>query len=209
VVYACCRVFRSGFAVCVIIFFAVLISGGMLTIDQPDWDRLILMGPTTALLIAAMLDGLWQLLDRVSRLSLMNMFTALALVGAVAYGNYNYYFNVFQPQERGSAQAITLDVGNFLHSIRHPFYAYSVTDLFYMDWEVLQYLAPNTPGCSVPADADLRLCPAIATHDRIFFIDSGRTTLLPMIEHEFPGGKVSLFHTYASVGNLYMYRVRS
>ena len=207
--YALFRVRRTGFGLSLLLFLFILIFGGMLTIDQPDWDRIILIIPAVALLVGALLDGVWQALERAIRLQLPIVLGMLACIAVIANGNIQFYFNRFEPNMRQQDISIPMDVGNYIRRFHDHPYVYSVTQSFYVDWAVVRFLVPDLWGCSVPTDAALAQCPHLVAQDRLFFIDPARTQIIPVIQHLFPGGSMRYVPRDPSAHPMLVYQVRS
>ncbi len=211
VAYAALRARRAGFAICAISLVGVVIVGGVLTIDAPFWPRLIVLPPIVALLIAGFLDALWQSLVRWRPLMLPASLALLALLAGVAWGNYNWYFNEYQPRVSQSyGLAAPMDIGNYLRAITDDPAVYGISDgALYMDHQAIQLLAPNIRTCTVLDGINIASCPPMPSRDRIFIIVPTRMQFIAQIEAAYPGGSLSTLKTYTlDHASLYVYRIR-
>jgi 4-amino-4-deoxy-L-arabinose transferase-like glycosyltransferase len=208
VVYAVFRIRRLEFLLCLLSLISVLIIGGAITINMPYWPRLIVLLPILALLIAAFVDTLWYALEQQMRLRLPAALAALALFGVVAYGNYRWYFGQFIPEVRQNYIAAAMDVGTYLRNARGVTYAYGIANGdFYMSSEVVRFLAPHTPTCSVFKGLDLRQCTKPGPGAVLFFVFPGREPLIPSLVKRYPHGTLRKLHTYNLGQTIYVYRV--
>jgi len=209
VVYACMRARRSAFAMCLIAFFSAILVGGVMTIDPPFWPRLIVVPPIIALLLGAFLEAIWQALDRVPRTLIPASLAAVLLLGAIGYGNYQWYFNDFQSRIRINFIAAPMDVGMYLRSITDYPSVYGITDgSMYMDHQAIQVLAPHIQTCDILTGIDIRQCPFAPGKDRIFVVVPARVSLLGQLRATYPGGVLHLLKTYDNGGKIYIYRIK-
>ncbi|HEY8286442.1 MAG TPA: glycosyltransferase family 39 protein [Chloroflexota bacterium] len=208
-VYACSRIRRAGFAICLIAFFSAIIVGGVLTIDPAFWPRLIVVPPILALIIGAFLDGLWQALDRVPRTLVPASLAAVLVLAAIGYGNYQWYFNDFQTRIRINYIAAPMDVGTYLRSITDDPSVYGITDgSMYMDHQAIQVLAPHIQTCNILIGIDISQCPFTPGKDRVFVVVPARVRVLGQLRATYPGGVLHLLKTYDNGGKIYIYRIQ-
>ncbi len=203
------RIRDTGFAICVGMFVTIMFFIGTLTIDQPDWNRLLIILPVTALLLGAFLDALWQLCERVWFLAKPAALAALIVTAAVGYGNFTWYFGQFAPGVRQTFAALPMDVGNYLrHSPGRP-YAYVIDGAgFDINHQAVIFLAPSVPRCLVPKDLDFSGCSPARADTRLFFLLPSQSALIPHLRTMFPGGSLSVFHTYEGNQKVMLYRVK-
>jgi hypothetical protein len=208
-VYAACHMLRTGFGILLIMFIAILISGGMLTIDQPDWDRIVFIVPVIILLIGAFLDALWQCLQQIPYASIPTTLATTALLLVIGNGNYQYYFDQFQQSMLQSDMSPSLVVATYLQSIHdHPYvYMYTAIRDLSIDSMVLQFLVPNIQGCSAPTDTAFHRCPHLTKGDRIVITDISHIRALGAIRRLFPHGQLSKLPGSSPSHALYVYRV--
>ncbi len=203
------RIRHTGFAICAIMFVVIMFFVGTLTMDQPDWNRLLIILPVLALLLGAFLDALWQLIERIRLLKKPAVIAGLGLLAAVGYGNFTWYFVQFQPWIRQTLDALPMDVGNYLrHSPDRP-YAFVIDGAgFSIEHEAVRFLAPSVPRCLVPRNLDFSQCAPAPANIRLFFLLPSQVTLLPRLRAIFPGGTLSTFHSYKDNEKVMLYRVK-
>lgn len=208
VAYALFRGNRTGFGIALIALVGVVIVGGVLTVDPAFWPRLIILPALLALLIGALLDGVWQILDRLPRATIPALLAALALLVAVGNGNYQWYFQDFEPRVHASYIAAPMDIGTYVRSLGDHPTLYGVSDgSLYADHEAIQLLAPNARYCTILQGVDIWQCPITPTGDRVFFVVPGKVQLLNTLKRKYPGGRLFTLRTYDSGGKIYIYRV--
>jgi 4-amino-4-deoxy-L-arabinose transferase-like glycosyltransferase len=132
-------------------FWAVIITGGMLTESPPSSQRLVIAIPAVALLVAIGLEQTvrlaGRLLGRRGR-QWENLVLGL-LVAGLGLGSVYYYFVQFTPQRRyGSANGVTATMmGHYLQELEGEYQAY-----FFgpprMSWAfgTMPFLAPDVLG---------------------------------------------------------------
>ncbi|MDB5074481.1 MAG: glycosyl transferase, family 39 [Chloroflexi bacterium] len=204
------RLRHVGYGVCMIIFGVIMLCIGTFTLDQPDWNRLLVVVPVVALLIGALLDTLWNALERSSlRLRAPAALACLGLLVAVFYGNYQWYFVQFQPAVRHSFSAFAMDAGNYLRQ-HNSSYAYAIQGGgFDFGHQAVLFLAPNAHTCTIPPTLAITGClqASQATSERLFFIMPSQLALIPALEKSHPGGSLALFNTYDTNARVMLYRV--
>jgi hypothetical protein len=207
--YAIFRLQRAGFAICLIALVSVIVIGGVLTIDPPFWPRLIVLAPLLALAIGAFLDALWGVFDHIPRFTIPSLIAALALLVAIGKGNYDWYFNEFEPHVHASFLAAPMDLGNYLRPITDHPYVYGITDGgLYVDHQAVQLLVPDLRSCNVLQGLDLSQCQGTPGNDIIFVVVPARRSLLPELEHMYPGGTQHVLRTYDFGGQIVIYRIQ-
>jgi 4-amino-4-deoxy-L-arabinose transferase-like glycosyltransferase len=199
------RLKHVGFGVCAIAFTVIMLFIGTFSLDQPDWNRLLILVPILALLIGALLDALWTAAERAgsTRLRIPAAFACTALLVSIFYGNYQWYFVQFQPTVRHSFGAFPFDVGNYLRqpSVGPKSYAYAIEGGgFDFGHQGVLFLAPDARTCNIPPSLALAGCaPATRqTTQRLFFIMPSQLAMIPSLEKAFPGGSLTRFNTYDS-----------
>ena len=149
-----------------------VILGGVLTMDMPDWQRLLVMLPALCLLAALLQEdilhrieyGVVALADWAPTLRLPNpapmlaaTLLALTLVGLNAGWNIQRYFVDFPNQTNHDPWWTTYtDVGHYLGTLPAGthFILYSSGDLI-ADYATLRYLGPGSTGTRVETTDEL------------------------------------------------------
>lgn len=206
IAYAFFRCREPGFSLCLIAFVCVLLIGGAITINMPYWPRLIVILPFAALLTAALLDALWQALERVPALAAPAGMLALALLAAVAYGNYRWYFAYFVPTWRQNFIAASMDVGMYLRRAPAGSYVYGIANgTYFLDNEGVRFLAPGVHLCTVPTGLDFSTCPRMPTDRSIFIVFPAGAPYLPRLRAMYPRLRLHILHTYNLEQSIYVY----
>jgi hypothetical protein len=168
---------------------ALVIAAGAITIDPPWWARMAAVLPAIALLIGALLAEIW---DRfpvgASRLPIPAAGIALVL-GAIAVLNLRAAYVDYPAVVRQTSIAPT-DIGNFLNHQPNASQTVFLSDgSFYLDYETIQFLAPQASGCTLMPGQPLNQCP-IANISKLFVLLPSRASDLSWLERQRPGGKV-------------------
>ncbi len=198
---------KPRYSICLISFVSVLVVGGAMTINMPYWPRLVVLVPIISLLIAALIDDLWTVLEQVPYAVIPSSVCAVLLLLAIAYGNYHWYFGEYVPTSRQNGMAAPMDIGNFLRS-RGTVYAVGLSagDL-YMNDEVIRFLAPKAITCTLFNDVDAKVCPRVPKGGDYVFIAPSAVGLIPRLEQRYPHGTLSRFHTYTVDETYWLYRI--
>jgi hypothetical protein len=89
----------------------------------------------------------------------------------------------------------------------HP-YAYAVAGESLLDDQAILFLAPQIYHCNLLQGLNTRACPQDTGTERLFFILPERAALIPALERAYPGGRLSMFHTYPGDGvKVWLYRM--
>ncbi|HET8908324.1 MAG TPA: glycosyltransferase family 39 protein [Ktedonobacterales bacterium] len=172
--YALLRLRQPLFLLLSLWIAGTVVFGGILTMDMPDWQRLLVMLPALCLLAALVLEDLLRRVEQgVSGLArwlpalhmpdpaavLAATLLALALVAFNASWNIQRYF-VDYPRLTNSDPWWTTytDIGRYLGTLPAGthFILFSDGDLV-ADYATLRYLGPGTKGTRVESTADLAL----------------------------------------------------
>jgi len=132
-------------------FWAVIITGGMLTESPPASQRLVMAIPPVGLLVTI---GVEQVIALFSRLcALRNLSWANAAVGllmmVLAAGSIWFYFGEYTPARRyGSPNAETATmIGHYLEDLEGEYRAYFLgPPRIYWAFGTMTFLAPEIPG---------------------------------------------------------------
>lgn len=181
--YALLRLRQPAYLLLSIWIAGTVVLGGILTIDMPDWQRLLVMLPAIYLLAALVLEDMLrhvehsvgalgerlptmrlprlQQLPHLPRLAptLAATLLALTLVGMSASWNIQRYYVDFPHQTNGDPWWTTYsDIGRYLGTLPAGtrFILFSDGDLV-ADYATLRYLGPGARGTRVETTADLAL----------------------------------------------------
>ena len=175
--YALLRLRQPVYLLLAIWIGGTLLLGGMLTIDMPDWQRLLVMLPALCLLAALLLEDLLRRVERgivalAERLPAVRLpavqlprlaptlaatLLALALVGVNAQWNIQRYFVDYPQQTNHDPWWTTYsDIGRYLGTLPAGthFILFSDGGLV-ADYATLRYLGPGVTGERVETTYDL------------------------------------------------------
>jgi len=167
--------------------------GGILTIDMPDWQRLLVMLPALCLLAALLLEdilerveqGIVSLADHLPSLRLPSLaptlaatLLALVLVGLSANWNIQRYFVDYPHQTNHDPWWTTYtDIGRYLGTLPAGthFILFS-DDSLVADYATLHYLAPGITGSRAVTTDELAQALANSTGPTVTIVTAGRAS---------------------------------
>src|SRR6185437_16193762 len=170
--YALLRLRKPVYLLLAIWISGTLVFGGILTIDMPDWQRLLVMLPALCLLASLLLDdilerveqGIVTLADHLPSLRLPSLaptlaatILALVLVGLSANWNIQRYFVDYPHQTNHDPWWTTYtDIGRYLGTLPAGthFILFS-DDALGADYATVAYLGPGTTGSRVETTDEL------------------------------------------------------
>ena len=175
--YALLRLRQPVYLLLAIWISGTVVLGGVLTMDMPDWQRLLVMLPALCLLAALLLEDLLQRFEhgivalaewlptahlpavRLPRLApaLAGTLLALALLGVNANWNIQRYFGDFPAQTNHDPWWTTYsDIGRYLNTLPAGtrFILFS-DDSLIADYATLRFLGPGVTGERVETTSDL------------------------------------------------------
>jgi hypothetical protein len=159
-----------------------------ITIDPPLWNRLLALMPALALLVGVLVAEVWSLLE--SRLNWRWIVVPVAALLAVIAGLNLHAAFVDYPAVAGQVTMNPTSVGEFLAHAPGADNTVLLSDgSFYVNYEPIRFLAPNSGGCTLLPGQALQACPN-ARSSRLFVLLPGRVRDLVMLEHARPGGRV-------------------
>ena len=203
-VYTVVRCRRPGPALCLAGFFAVVLLGGVLTLNPASWERLLPLTPLVALMLADFLDATWQSVSRIRYLALPSAAGMLVVLCCIGVGNYQWYFNDYIPTIESGTASLHGDVGRYLHTIHVPHSDYWVTTAggYQRADDVMQYFDPAATQCLVYAahPLDITQCPAPANGPHIFVLLTGMATVIPDLRRLYPRGSLLALKSYTNFG---------
>jgi hypothetical protein len=192
-------------------FWAVIVSGGMLTESPPSSQRLVIAIPAVALLVAL---GLEQTVRLAWRLLVLDRRWANLLLGLLVLilmaGSVHFYFVEYTPQRRyGSANGeMATMMGHYLQTMdgRTDAYLFGAPRI-YWSFGTMQFLAPRVQGQDViePLEAPPDL-PGEGQQAVFLFLPERRQELA-WVEEGYPGGEVFEFYNPQGVLRFVAYQV--
>jgi hypothetical protein len=196
-------------------FWAVIMSGGMMTESPPSSQRLVMAIPAVALLVAIGLEQTlalaWRALG-IGRRPWQHLALCL-LVFSLAAGNVRYYFVDFAPTRRyGSLNGETATMmGYYLRSLEGDYVAFFLgAPRIYWSFGTMSFLAPDIAGQDVleplTEPPDLRAGDN-AEQGVVFLILPERAKELFWVEQAFPEGELDQFYDPAGTLRFIAYAV--
>jgi 4-amino-4-deoxy-L-arabinose transferase-like glycosyltransferase len=182
-------------------FWAVIISGGMLTESPPSSQRLVIAIPAVALLVVFGVEQSVWLAGRLLQLDRSRENLTLGLLVAIlALSSIGYYFVEFTPKRRyGTYNGETATmIGHYLRDLEGDYRAYLLgAPRLYWSFGSMAFLAPEVPGQDV-------VKPLNAPPD---FLDEGQGAVfiflpergeeLNWVRQAYPDGRVQEFYDTA------------
>jgi hypothetical protein len=195
-------------------FWAVIITGGMLTESPPSSQRLVLAIPAVALMVAAGMErtvGLSRRLLGIRRRHWENLALAL-LAFLLAAVNVRYYFVEFTPTRRyGSLNGETATMmGHYLRDLEGDYQAFFLgAPRIYWSFGTMSFLAPDVPGLDVleplTGPPDFRV--EGGDGGVVFLVLPERAEELSWVQQAFPGGEQRQFYDPAGGLRFIAYQV--
>ena len=207
--YALLRLRQPVYLLLAIWISGTVVLGGVLTMDMPDWQRLLVMFPALCLLAALLLEDLLRrfeyglaglaawlraawlpalALPRVAP-ALAGTLLALALLGANANWNIQRYFVDYPRQTNHDPWWTTYsDIGRYLDTlpVGSRFILFSDDDLI-ADYATLRYLGPDVSGERVETTGDLAKALAESHGPTVAIVTQSR---LGAMEQALTGGTI-------------------
>jgi len=198
-------------------FWAVIITGGMLTESPPSSQRLVIAIPAVALLVAFGVESLVGLIWRILNLDpKWQNATMGLLVLFMALSNLYFYFGEFTPSRRyGSATGETATmIGHYLHDLDEDYQVYFFgAPLIYWNFGTMPFLASEVPVQDVvePLDAPPDFVDTAAARaagqDIMFILLPERAGELEWVRQAFPAGRLQEFRDAGGELRFIVYRV--
>jgi hypothetical protein len=208
ILYALLRFRDTSYSLLFISLIATIAVGGAITINMPYWPRLFVLLPIIVLLLSGFLEVLWQALEELPWLAIPTTIAGLVLLASIANGNLQWYFAHYVTKSRQSFISAPMDVGNYLRNSDDGSYVYGISaGTFYMDDEVIRFLAPAVKTCTVVNSMDMSQCSQTHARHPIFVVIPGRENDIPLLRRLYPNGRLSILHTYDLGQSIYIYRV--
>jgi len=191
--YALLRLRKPVYLLLAIWIVGTVVFGGILTIDMPDWQRLLVMLPALCLLAALLLEdilerveqGIVSIADHLPRLRLPSLAPALAatllalvLVGLSANWNIQRYFVDYPHQTNHDPWWTTYtDIGRYLSTLPAGthFILFS-DDALVADYATLRYLGPGATGGRVETTDELAHALANSTGPTVTIVTLSRVS---------------------------------
>ncbi len=170
-------------------FWFTLLSGGVLTLDQPYTPRIVALLPAVYLLAALSLDWFLATATLVLGAAAQRVLVPVTvlLLSAITISSIHDYFGVYF---RNDPNPQVTAIANFIGSLPSGTYIYDLADGLYFAYGPNRYLGYRIAGEDL-ADPPQQV-PALTPKSRAiaFIVFPKWATLLPEIEQRFPGGQV-------------------
>jgi hypothetical protein len=176
-----------------LVWAAAVAGANAITIDPPLWNRLLALMPALALLIGVLLSEVWRMLS--GQIDRRWIGSVLAMLLATIAGFNLHAAFVDYPDVARQESMNPTSVGEFLAHAPGAANTVLLSDgSFYVNYEPIRFLAPDSGGCTVLPGQPLSSCP-IAARSRLFVLLPGRVGDLSALERERPGGRVIVVAT--------------
>jgi 4-amino-4-deoxy-L-arabinose transferase-like glycosyltransferase len=189
--YALLRLRKPVYLLLAIWIVGTAVFGGILTIDMPDWQRLLVMLPALCLLAALLLEdvlerfeqGIVSIADHLPRLRMPSLapvlaatLLALVLVGLSANWNIQRYFVDYPRQTNPDPWWTTYtDIGRYLSTLPAGTHFILLSDgSLVADYATLRYLGPGTTGSRVETTDELAQALANSTDPTVTIVTLSR-----------------------------------
>jgi 4-amino-4-deoxy-L-arabinose transferase-like glycosyltransferase len=201
---------RRGHFLLLIWFWAVIITGGMLTESPPSSQRLVIASPAVAVLVALGLERVVRLGQRLLALPrAWERSALLLLILALGAANVRYYFLEFSPLRRygGENGETATMMGSYLRRLEPGSTAYLFgAPRLYWSFGTMLFLAPAIAGRDVVEP--LTAPPAMESEQTaVFLFLPERAGELEFVQQALPGGRVLEFHDPAGRLRFVVYEV--
>ncbi len=196
-------------------FWLALITGWVMTENPPSSQRMTVLSPALALLVALGLKWLIELSLRVFELSgeanadtnryLRNWIVGMFLV-AMAILNLRYYFLVYTPTRvYGNPTAeIATELSRYLEQQQDDLVIYfHGPNQMYWDFGTVAFMAQGVKGVNVPPLADGELQIPVLDGGARFVILADRLGELDLVRERYPNGEE--MHVYSRANNRLLY----
>jgi 4-amino-4-deoxy-L-arabinose transferase-like glycosyltransferase len=198
---------KEGGGLLLLWFWLALILGWVVTENPPSSQRLVIVAPALALLVALGLNWLVELGQRVrggDRRFWASVGVLLLVVVAVL--NLHYYFVIYTPTRvYGNPSAeVTTDLARYLVQQDDDYVVYfHAPPWIYWDFGTLRFMARGVDGVDVPPpDEGEAPVPDLTRGARFVFVPT-RLEELDIVQARYPGGTTQVFYSTADARLLF------
>ena len=190
--YALAYFFEPRYFIVLIWFWAVILFGGILTLNPPANTRLLMTSPVVAILMAV---GTYKILEYLQRFRVIPEQAVgtvfLAVVCIITYQNVNFYMveyrnNMYFQDANGE---YAMEIGLMANKMGKDFQIFVLgAPRIFSGFPTLSFVAPNNPRADLSAESipTLALTPDQKT---VFFAIPENHSLLAEIRQKYPGGE--------------------
>ena len=188
-------------------FWLALILGWTLTENPPSSQRLVIVTPALALLVALGLNWLARMMQHISRFtSHVSRVVCYVLLIAIAILNLHYYFVTYTPTRvYGNPSAeVTTDLARYLARQDDDYVVYFYAPPWiYWDFGTLRFMARGVDGVDVPPPGEGEApVPDLTRGARFVFVPT-RLEELDIVQARYPGGTTQVFYSTADARLLF------
>jgi 4-amino-4-deoxy-L-arabinose transferase-like glycosyltransferase len=190
--YALAYLFEPRHFIVLIWFWAVILFGGILTLNPPANTRLLMTSPAVAVLMAL---GAYKILEYLQKFRIVPeravVLVLFGIVGIITYQNvrfymYEYRVNAYFQDANGE---YAMEVGLIANNMGKDFQIFLLgAPRVFSGFPTFSFIAPNNPRADLSAENILTL--ALPTDQKAgFFAIPENRSLLAEISQKYPGGE--------------------
>jgi 4-amino-4-deoxy-L-arabinose transferase-like glycosyltransferase len=195
--YALAYPFKTQHFILLLWFWAVVLLGGILTLNPPANTRLVM---TTPAVVSLMALGSFKIIEYLQIYQLMparvGVLILAAVVGIIAYQNISFYMFEYPARayEQDSNSEYAMEVGLLVKQKGEDLQIFVLgAPRIFSDFPTLEFIAPNNPRSNLSAEdvPTLRLTQGQKVG---FFAIPENSSLLAEIRQMYPNGESGLVH---------------
>lgn len=186
---------KSSYAALLIWFWAVVVLGGILTLNPPSNTRMLMTTPAVALFVALGLQQTRDLLDRIRIAPRVSMALAAAVILFLSIENGYFYFVDYRNKSyfQDASAELVQETGLQVQALGPTYTLYLFGDpRVYTDFPTFRFLIPENEKHDLSAESLSALAPKTGQGMLFAFIPENRD-LLTNVRSLFPGGTLGTF----------------
>ena len=203
--YALAHMFETEYFIILIWFWAVILFGGILTLNPPANTRLLMTSPPVAILLAI---GTYKVVEYLQKFRILPERAVVPIFFAVAfiitYQNIKFYMIEYRTNMyfQDANSEFAMETGLMANDLREVYTLYFLGEpRVFSGFPTLPFLTPKYPRADLTADdlATLTLPPDQKT---AFFAIPENRPLIEEISRKFPGGQRGLIYRKTRPGEV-------
>ena len=203
--YALAHLFETKYFILLVWFWAVILFGGILTLNPPANTRMLMTAPPVAIFMAL---GMFKILEYLQKFRIVPKRAAmpafLAVVLVISYQNINFYMGEYRRNmyfENANGE-FAMETGLMANDLREIYTLYFLgSPRIFSGFPTIPFLAPDYPRADLTAEdiATLSLTP---DQKVAFFAIPENQALIEEISQKFPGGERGLIFRKSRPGEI-------